>query len=389
MKRTWFLGILAVALTLCGCETSDGPRFVVDMPVQRLVASTPRSGLDRLQVTHTMAQSVDPAKLRNVSSLRLPGTPTIQRTSRAASEANTAALSTGACREWVSVEDFYDVATGEFRYRSECPEGGAIAAVVTAGKDDGTGRGHYTTTYEMRDGSDEVWESDYRPGEEYGSEYVDSWSTDGQNFAGYYIYEADGAVNARETWTGKEGTSVSDYRIEADWTKVGISVFDDPATSVAPDWTTPFLIMPDGSYLESGRGIYEQWTVSFVTAVAVDGRSISDYTYDDPATVVWPDFVGAVAYEADGSGHGAWYGAYDDGSKSHGEDEYLADGSVIEVWTWDDPATAVKPDQDGSNTYLLDGSGTGEVTEYQADGTSVTCDVTLAPDGTVTYDACR
>jgi hypothetical protein len=289
----------------------------------------------------------------------------------------------------VTVEETYDEATGEFRYQYDCPVGGDIASSVTVGKDDGQGNGHYTTTYLMRDGSAEVWESDYTVGADGASQHVDSTSDDGQTLSGDYQFGTGGITWAHEVWTGAEGTSVSDYVTTPDGTSTGTSVFDDPSTEVSPDWTSEFTYGADGSYTTTSTGTYEQWAVVTTVIGQPDGSVEYLYTYDDPSTAVSPDFEGQASLKADGSGEGDWMGSYDDGSVSSGFDVYAVDGTVHETWTWDDPATTPSPDQEGSTTYQPDGSAAGTVTEHAADGSSATCPFTMSAVGEVTWGECE
>jgi len=388
--RTSVLGLVGLLFITIGCEQAAN-----DLSPSTTVAGVP-TALPIVSAARVMRPSVSLVELSRATvqppaDLRLPTNLSgrVVALSEDAGEAGDGSGQPRSCVAWVTVEESYDAATGEFRYQYDCPEGGDIASIVTVGNDDGQGAGHYTTTYQMRDGSTQVWEADYATGADGTSQHVDSASNDGQTLVGDYQYGPGGITIAHEVWTGAEGTSVTDYTTTPGGAYSGSSVFDDPSTEASPDWTTEFSYEADGTYTYTSTGTWEQWAVVTEVVGQPDGSEAYVYSYDDPATAVLPDYEGQAALAADGTGEGTWTGLADDGSVSTGHDVYAADGSVFETWTWDDPATAQAPDQEGETTYHVDGTATGTVTEHAADGSSVTCPFSMTADEAVTWGECE
>ena len=64
----------------------------------------------------------------------------------------------------------------------------------------------------------------------------------------------------------------------------------------------------------------------------------------------------------------------------------LGEPGYTETWTFDDPATEHAPDQVCSMTYAADGSGTGTLTTFFAEGESQTCVMEVTVEGETTLD---
>lgn len=58
------------------------------------------------------------------------------------------------------------------------------------------------------------------------------------------------------------------------------------------------------------------------------------------------------------------------------------------TWTWDDPASAPSPDQDGVVTYAAGAAPAGTFTDHLPDGTTRTCSFTQGADGAAIVSGC-
>lgn len=292
------------------------------------------------------------------------------------------------CVEWVTEEESYSPATGEFVYRYSCAVGGDIASYETRGVDDGAGNGSYTTTTNLRDGSVVAWSYTYTLEADGVTQHYQGESTAGETFVASYVYQANGDSLAHEVWTMAEGVYTVDGTYFSDGRFAGNEQFDDPTTAASPDWTMQYAENADGTFSQVVSGSFDGWQSDYSYAVASDGSAVYAFTYDELATTAAPDFAGHYDYAADGSGSGSYRQLFDDGSVLDVVDSFTSDGKVTESWRFDDATTEPALDQEGVMNYDVDGSGSGSITFHLSDGTSQTCLITVNADGTSLIDNC-
>ncbi|MBN2359285.1 MAG: hypothetical protein JXR83_07510 [Deltaproteobacteria bacterium] len=292
------------------------------------------------------------------------------------------------CVEWVTEEESYDPASGEFVYRYSCPIGGDIAVSETRGVDDGAGNGEYTTTYSMRDGSVVVWTYSYLVEADGCTQHIQGSSSNGETFAASYVYQANGETMAHEVWTLAEGVYTIDGTYFSDDRFIGSEQFEDPATPASPDWSLEYAENADGSFSQVVSGMFDGWQTDYSYQVAADGSAGYDFRYDLLTSPAVPDYAGHFDYSADGSGVGSYRQLFDDGSTLDVVDSFTSDGHVTESWRFDDATTELELDQEGALSYQPDGSGHGTIVFHLADGSSETCQITVNGDGTIVIDDC-
>jgi hypothetical protein len=303
----------------------------------------------------------------------------------------------GACVEWITEEESYDPATGDFTYRYSCPEGGDIAEIVTAGHDDGMGNGNYTQTQILRSGDEIVWTYDYVLMDDGISQLTTGTSSEGESYEGLNTYLADGSTLVDETHVFLEGTYDINGIYDANGLFSGTTVFDDPATEASPDYTLVSDEDLDGSLSQSVEQNFEDFTQTYDYQLDADGSSSYSFSTDDLLTAVSPDYAGSYSYAADGSGEGSYTQLFDDGSMLDNTDVFDAEGNLEQTWTFDDAATALDVDQTGSLSYTIveleDGSlayvGEGSVTYFLDDDSSVTCGLTIDAEGNTELGECE
>jgi hypothetical protein len=292
------------------------------------------------------------------------------------------------CAGWSAEEESYDPSTGVFVYRYACPVGGEIAVYESRGVDDGAGNGHYTVTYTMRDASIIVWSYTYQLEADGVTQRYQGASDQGETFVASYVYQANGDSLAHEVWTVAEGVYTVDGTYFADGRFVGSERFDDPATAASPDWSMEYAEHADGSVAQLVSGLFDGWQTDYSYTVLADGNAVYDFSYDLLTSLAVPDYSGHFDYAADGSGAGSYRQLFDDGSVLDVVDSFTGDGQVTESWRFDDATTELELDQEGTLNYAADGSGHGTVVFHLADGSSETCQLTVAADGTSVIDNC-
>lgn len=292
------------------------------------------------------------------------------------------------CEQWERTEETWSAITGEFRYVDECMDGlGDIARAVTEGSGDNEGNGSYTVTYELRDGGAIIWDYEYTTDPETGTTTTTGSSNEGETYVGEHTYdEATGDTLVHEEYEYTEGTYVLDGTYSAEGFFDGTSVFDDPATDASPDYVMTHAEDENG-LVQSVDGVFDGWGYDYDYVVNADGSADYDFESDDPLTQVSPDYSGAYDYAADGSGAGEYLQLFDDGSKMVVTDVWDSE-SLTESWVFDDAATALAVDQEGSIAYGTDGSGSGSVTTHLEDGTQETCQLDVSADGATTVSEC-
>ena len=292
------------------------------------------------------------------------------------------------CDAWVTETEVYDDATGAFEYVYTCPSGGDIARVRDVGSSVG-GTGSFVVTYTLRDGSTIVWNYAFAPGAAPNSQITTGTSDRGSSYASLRNGNGDGTYTTHEVLAYLDGIYTTDgtFSIDGD-AGTGTQSFDDPSTPASPDSTSSFTSAADGSGSAHATGISRNgWAFTTDNTWDAAGAWTQDFTSNDPATTSSPDYTGTYGGAGDG-GVGDWSQAFDDGSSMELHEEWSAT-SWRQDWSWNDPALAPTPDQDGSITYIADGSGSGWFTDHFADGSSRTCDLLIDAAGTSTITNCR
>jgi hypothetical protein len=164
--------------------------------------------------------------------------------------------------------------------------------------------------------------------------------------------------------------------------KIKTSV-DHFKTDWSPDEEYDLSFNADGSGHGTGtfhmqKGITETYFYNWEK----EGSQQSYYIKEDPSTKVSPDGIGFGEFTWEGAGHAEYEFFYDDGSTLKMEQTFYADGSSDKKYEFDDPATHVNPDEEGTIHYSPDGTGHGSSTVYHDDGRIYQCSFTITSDGT-------
>ena len=171
--------------------------------------------------------------------------------------------------------------------------------------------------------------------------------------------------------------------VEQTWTR------DERSTDVSPDRQGRFEFREDGSGEGRLLWFYDHGiTARYEIQQASDGSAIGTLRYEDPGTEVSPDGLGTYAFARNGSGSGEYVESYDDGSELVIQEDYSANGSYDEVFTFDDAATSFTPDADGTTHTRSDGSGDGLWRRYDAGGIEETCEFTFDTAGVTQSLSC-
>jgi len=201
-----------------------------------------------------------------------------------------------------------------------------------------------------------------------------------------------GGRESTETWHEPEVYRLRNLeRFYDDGRYYGEYEYDDLTSDTSPDQTGHTDLQADGT----GRGYSESWDedgtlYTYDYVIEADGSLAGDFTVDDPSTAPNPDIVGTWTQDgATGETRSDYTLYYPDGTALLVTDLSHPDGTTDQTYTWDDPDTPFSPDVRGSFHYAADGSGTGSVTAYAADGSTTVCDYELAAGGRVLEEDCH
>jgi hypothetical protein len=174
------------------------------------------------------------------------------------------------------------------------------------------------------------------------------------------------------------------FQFQQDWTR------DDFATDVAPDIGSTVTINADNSGVGTLTSYFDHGiTRIYHVSQSSDGSSVSTLTYEDPTTLVSPDGLGSYSFDANNVGTGTYAETYDDGSRYDVSYKFYVNGATDETYSYDDVSTPFKPDLDGKNDYLRDGSGQGLWHVHDKVGVTQTCQYFFDSSGTVSNLACN
>ena len=172
----------------------------------------------------------------------------------------------------------------------------------------------------------------------------------------------EGRVNFSETWDLENGyhediTTVYrdvDPYVSQDWVR------DEFATAVKPDRSGSLEFAQDGSGTGRLDWFYDHDITSVYEIVQdASGNATATLVYEDPATTVSPDGEGTYSFAANNSGSGVYTERYDDGSELVSIDDYGVDGSTDETFTFNDAATKLFGKWKKTNIPLLKGFAKG------------------------------
>lgn len=305
----------------------------------------------------------------------------------------------GMCEQWVTEQEVNDCDTGELELRQSCAEGGDVESTYIVGSDDCEGTATFSKTYQMRDGTTEIWQYQTQPcGDELDVLCFTATSNGGEAIQGeHQMLPGNQSYSCRETWNRHEGT----YRLlgvcrneETESGNVilhfnGTLEFDDPNTEHSPDWTLVNEDREDGSRKQVVTRSVNNWKLEETIDIRVDQSYDYEFFYDDMATVDILEFDGVYSYLASGSGVGGYLHTLVDGSELAVKHQISIEGDYKETWVFGDSFTEQVVDQTGELHYNLKGRGVGTLTTYVVNGDPEICDLIVEPDGTSIITNCH
>lgn len=311
--------------------------------------------------------------------------PSIEAKSLAEGEAQA-----GSCHEWRTEFDRYDEQSGEFAVAYACAEGGQVARISTSGVDHGDGSGAYTTVYQLRDGSQVVWEFSYRPDPvDPAATLYTGASSQGGSFEGEYRDTPSGQTALREVYAYPDHVIVVEGLSDDDGRFNGSVSYDDLSTELSPDWTLVQVEQHDGTVQQTVDSTADGWGVREQITARSDGNLTYAFRYDDLESEVFPDYEGRYDFAPDGSGQGGYLQRYDDGSTLRVQQAIEVSGDYRETWVFDDALTSLPVEQEGAVQYTSGGHASGTLTTYVVGGSAETCDLEIFEDGSTLIDNCR
>lgn len=285
-----------------------------------------------------------------------------------------------------------DVNTGDFDLMLDLPAGYHLVSVHDVGnfRLDGeyiTGA-EYREDYTYLSGAEARWEISIVIG---GGMELEAVDVDRGTRVHCDVFFLAGRTTFTETWDLENGYHediTTEYR-DSDPFFTQAWVRDEIATAASPDRTGNIELGADGS----GEGRLEWFYDHGITSVyevlqEADGDATATLVYEDPATNVSPDGNGTYSFQRDNSGEGTYTERYDDGSVFEENEVYGYDDSVSESFTFDDAGTSWAPDVDGTSYTAPDGSGSGAWSRYDASGVTETCEYELDTAGAISEIDC-
>ncbi|MFH1810220.1 MAG: hypothetical protein ABIJ09_15850 [Pseudomonadota bacterium] len=313
------------------------------------------------------------------------GIPSIEAKALAEGEAQS-----DSCQEWSTDYEHYTDATGAFEVAYSCAEGGEVARVLTQGVDNGDGSGHYSTVYQLRNGSEVTWEFNFRPDPvEPGATVYTGSSSQGGGFEGEYRELANGLTELREVYAYPDHVFVVEGLSDDEGRFNGSVSYDDLGTEISPDWTLVQVEQHDGTIQQTIDSTTDGWGVREKLTALPDGSLRYEFRYDDLGTEVFPDYQGQYDFSPAGTGQGDYTQNYADGSTLTVHQDIEYSGAYRETWVFDDELTAQPKEQEGELHYDLGGHATGTITTYVVGGSAETCDLEVFTDGSTIIDNCR
>lgn len=291
-----------------------------------------------------------------------------------------------------TLEGFVDVDTGDFELLLELPAGYFLVSVRDEGRfllDGGYIVGaEYREDYTYIDSTEARWAIDFTLDQ---SMELNAKDVDRGTRVYCFMRFLQDRITFAETWdldNGYHEDISTTYRdvdpyVSQDWVR------DESATAVSPDRAGSLDFAEDGSGVGRLDWYYDHGITSLYEIVQeADGDATATLVYEDPATTVSPDGDGTYAFEQDNSGSGDYVERYDDGSEFVSVESYGYDGSENETFEFDDAATSWAPDVDGSSFTGSDGSGNGAWSRYDAGGVTETCEYEFDTSGTIQQIDC-
>ena len=292
-----------------------------------------------------------------------------------------------------SVEGHVDIDTGEFDLLYQLPNGYFTVSVHDVGRFELDGSyilgADYRENYTYANATEARW--DMSLDVDYPAMELDAEDLDRGTRVKCSTRILEGRVNFSETWDLENGyhediTTVYrdvDPYVSQDWVR------DEFATAVKPDRSGSLEFAQDGSGTGRLDWFYDHDITSVYEIVQdASGNATATLVYEDPATTVSPDGEGTYSFAANNSGSGVYTERYDDGSVLVSNDDYGVDGSTDETFTFNDAATIWAVDVDGSSFTEGDGSGTGAWSRYDGDGVTETCEYAFDTTGAIDQIDC-